>query len=90
MEYVVSYWTGEKKQHVVCKDKETAEEKRMSVKARSAALPDVSLEPIRMMPLVVFEKMQELLRIKSDVWVGRCKHSAYKRLCITCVGIEVL
>ena len=88
MEYIVSYWTGEKKQHGICKDKETAEEKRMSIKARSAALPDVSLEPVRIMPLGVFQKMNELLRI--NIWNGTCRHSTLKRLCITCVGEEAL
>ena len=90
MEYVVSWWNGETKQHTVCVDKETAEAKQTMIKARSAAQVNVSLEPVRMMPLVVFEKMEELLRTTFGVWMGRCKHSAYKRLCITCVGMDVL
>lgn len=90
MEYIVSWWSDETKQHIVCKDKETVEEKRRVIQVRSAASQRVSLEPIRVMPLVVFKKMEELRKTTPSSWLGRCRHSAYKRLCITCVGIEVL
>lgn len=87
MEYVVSWWVGDTKQHRVCKDKETAEERRTAIKAQSAAHLYASLEPVRVMPRGVFQKMQELLR--ANVWNTRCAHSAYKRLCVTCVGKAV-
>ena len=87
MEYVVGWWAGETQRHTVCKDRETAEERRTALKAQSAAHLYVSLEPVRMMPRGVFHKMQEMLR--ANVWNGRCAHSTYKRLCVTCVGKEV-
>jgi hypothetical protein len=90
MQYVVSWWEGVLKRHTILKDKDAAEKKRLDMKERSASLPLVSLEPVRMMPRVVFEKMDELVKTKSDTWKRRCKHAPFRRLCVVCVGEEVL
>ena len=89
MQYVISWWDGDTKQHTVCKDREIAEEKRAAIKARSVANVQRSFEPVRVMPLNVFKKMNELVRISSSAWTKRCKHGPFRRLCITCVGESI-
>ena len=90
MQYAVSWWEGENKQHRVLKDEETAQKMYKETKTRSVTLPRVSLEPVRIMPLIVFEKMNTLVQTGDSMWQGRCKHSPYKRLCTVCVGEAIL
>ena len=48
MSYVVSWWQGELRQSRSFATQESADAAKVLLKARSAALPRVSLEPIRL------------------------------------------
>ena len=85
MSYVVSWWSGELKQHRSFATQEKAEAVKVQLKARSAALIRESYEPIRIMIQPVFEKMDQLSQGKNRKDIT-CRHGCLQRLCIPCVG----
>ena len=84
MSYVVSWWSGEVRNHRTFTTQEKAEAARVQLKTRSAASVRASFEPIRLMPQPVFEKMEQLAsgKNRSD---STCRHKGTQRLCVLCV-----
>ena len=85
MSYVVSWWSGESRQHRSYATLESAEAAKVQLKARSAALIRESYEPIRLMSQPIFVKMNQLAHDKNYKNIT-CKHGCLQKLCVPCVG----
>ena len=84
MQHIVTWWEGELRRSRVYATEESAEVRKSQLKTQSAALSRVSLEPVRVMPQVVFDKMQQLAKVHDDVIT--CKHGCLRRLCTPCLA----
>ena len=83
MSYVVSWWTGETRQHRLYKDEDQARKHKAVMLARSAKLPKASLVPVRVIPENMWDTMAKL---KANLDNDHCRHGTLRRLCVPCLS----
>lgn len=85
MAWIVMWWEGETRKHAAPVDsEEVANTQAQKLRARSDALGGASLQPIRVLPQAVWERM-----CKFDTAINRemeCLHHVTARLCLPCVA----
>ena len=82
MNYIVTWWDGATKHHVVRKDEVFAKKTAQVLRTRSDGYTDRSLVPIRCMSQDVYERMQKMA--KDDT---KCRHGLL-RLCMKCLTVS--
>ncbi len=85
MNYIVTWWEGETKQSVACKDAESAQKRAAALRIRSDTYIDRSLVPIRVMSQVVHDRMQAMTKENDNI---RCKHGLLQ-LCVKCLSAAI-
>ena len=83
MSYVITWWEGEVRCHVQCKDEQVALDGAVKLRVRSDAYADRSLVPIRVMPLEVHARMKALEKAHDET---KCRHGLL-RLCLRCLPL---
>lgn len=89
MSYVVTSWDHAERHVRHVETEAQARDLATKLRTRSDAMHRASAVPIRVMPLAVWERMQEeVLHPSSNEVVRRCRHRVF-RLCIPCVSAAI-
>lgn len=81
MSYIVTWWEGNKRCHLVRNDVQAAQETALTLRRRSDMYTDRSIVPIRVIEDVLWERMQALEKAHNATM---CRHGLL-RLCLKCL-----